>query len=415
MTNTLPPSDPSAEQALLGAAMINPGVIDATGDRLRPSDFYSKTNATVWKAITRLHEEGKDVDFIQVKSFLGGKVDGGYVDSLLDACPVAANAKEYARSVREHAVRRQIIEAGHRITMLGHEDGSAESLIDRAETLAYELDSSRMQEDEPIGTVALTVLDDAESGKSKIALATGLPSIDEKAGGLHEQNFVVIGARPGIGKTALALGIALHVAQTEKVLFFSLEMSKRELVERALCILGRVDLRHIRECRITERDRPMLSAAYDKIIGLDLVVYDRLSCTPGEMRSRIRREKPKLVFVDYLQLMTLGGRAESRFLEVSTISRKMKEMAKEYNCTVVALSQLNRDSEGPLSDGKPKLSQLRESGAIEQDADQVWLMSWPKDKHGIVTVNVAKNRHGSIGEVELDWWPHQTRFSDRHG
>ena len=424
-TSTLhrpPPYCGDAEMALLGAALSSTHAIEATIDIVSPSDFYLSTHSEIWRAAVRLFDEGKNPDIITVKEFLGERADADYLGHLADATPAISNAIHYARLVKKSSVLRRLIEVGREVESLGYSQEDPEELIDQAEQYVYSLTSARHIDEQPLFDLAAKIIEDARSNEPPPMVKTGFRDLDEKTGGMHDQNMVVIGARPGIGKTALAMHVAIHVAGKFPVAFFSLEMGRGELVERALCSLSRVALRKVRMRSVDDAEVGRLSDALSRLPHNNLTVYDDPQVTMMSLRSRLRRKPAKLVIVDYLQLMKLGGRPESRYQEVSELSRQLKALAKENKCCVLALSQLNRESEGFMSDGKPKLSQLRESGAIEQDADMVWLMSWPKRKdedqlahipgHEVI-IDIAKNRHGPVGEVKLDWLPTYTRFEDQ--
>jgi len=249
-------------------------------------------------------------------------------------------------------------------------------------------------------------------------VSTGFKSIDQYAQGLHDGAFIVVGARPGIGKTCLGLAIAQRVAKEGTVLFFSMEMSASELMERTLSSVACVSLTHMRERKLSPDELASLYSAQGELEERDLRFIDNPNMSVMALKSKVRQHARRfplaLVVVDYLQLMTLGQRAENRREEVSMMSRQLKSLAREVGVPIIALSQLNRMS---TFDGtKPDISQLKESGSLEQDADQCWILSWPKMKEfggaKSITLDIAKNRHGPLGEVDLIWVPQYTRVEE---
>jgi replicative DNA helicase len=249
-------------------------------------------------------------------------------------------------------------------------------------------------------------------------VSTGFPSVDEYAHGLHEGSLIILGARPGVGKTCVALAIAKNVAAHGPVFFFSMEMRAAELMERLYASVACVSLTHIRERNLSSTEKSFLYTAKEEVDSLDLQFFDDPSTTllslKGKVRQLSKEKKPKLIVVDYLQLMYLGSKAESRREEVSAMSRQLKQLAMEIGVPVLALSQLNRVS--TFEGGKVDISQLKESGSLEQDADQVWLLDWPtKQEFGgsqSMILKVAKNRNGPIGDVDLIWVPAYQRVEN---
>ena len=412
----LPPVlwDEAAEQAVLGAMLLSSSAVSAVTAILDAADYYLPTNGVIHAAIVKLTAADSPVDTVTVS----GKVDlpEGYVQSLVDYCPAVANAAVYARTVRDLSLARAVARVGMEIAELAESRKlDVRGLIDEAERKVLSISPpSEAQCMSSIATIATRIAEDLGQGKPAKCWHTGFEAVDDLLGGLHPQSFIVIGARPGLGKTAWALNIARAVAHQGPVLFFSLEMSDEEVGERFLSAAASVRLRDLRERKISDEKLADIYAAIGKADSLGLEIIWDPRTTLASLKSIARRRRAKgglaLIVIDYLQLMHTGERAESRWAEVTTISRELKVLARELEVPVLALSQLNREQDSHWSDGKPKLSQLRESGAIEQDADAVLLLSWPKDKKGVVLVNVAKNRHGPLGEVELTWQPQYMRF-----
>jgi replicative DNA helicase len=412
MTDPLP-YDETAERALLGAMLTNKTAVVVAQDFCVADDLFTDSHRRIFSAIVRLFGEGRDIDSVTVGGQLPDERD--YLHVLADSCPAASNVGEYARIVHDRAQRRRLLRVGQEIAALAAEDDDVRKLVDRAEGKLYTIDPSRERQPEQAKDILVRLMDDISEAVPSQSIPTGFASVDELMGGMHPSNLVIIGARPGIGKTSFALAVAANAATLGRVLFFSLEMSRDELVERLACSRASVKLRHVREHSLESEELVRLTRAAGEIEKLDLKVDDEPGQTLLSLRAACRRERSKseiaLVVIDYLQLLTIGYRTESRFTEVSAMSRELKGLARTMGCPILALSQLNRESESHWSDGKPRLSHLRESGSIEQDADAVLLLSWPKDKQGWVNVDIAKNRHGPLGEVQLIWTPQYTRFA----
>ena len=408
----LPPYDEEAERAVLGAMLQNPNAVPAAQDYLNAEDFYTDKHRQIFQSVTRVWSEGRNLDHITISAELPEQRD--YVHLLFDTCYVTTNVTEYARIVHDHAQRRLLLRTGQEIAQLAHRKDDIKKLVDLAEQKVYGISPTRVRKPEQVKDILARVISEQDDETPTHTLTTGFPRIDELVGGLHDSNLVIVGARPGIGKTSFGLAIAEHAAAAGRVLFFSLEMSRVELAERLGCSLASVSLRNLREHSLQAEELARLCNHMGHVEKLDLLIEDEPGQTLLSVRGTARREASKkhlsLIVIDYLQLMTLGYRTESRFVEVSAMSRELKNLARTLRCPVLALSQLNRESESHWSDGKPRLSHLRESGSIEQDADVVLLLSWPKDKPGFVNVDVAKNRHGPLGEVQLIWTPQYTRF-----
>lgn len=414
----LPPHDLEAERAVLGAMLTNPGSIPVAQDYICEQDFYLDSHRAIFRSIVTAYANGSEPDHITIGAELPEQKD--YLHHLCESFYLSTNVTEYARIVHDKAARRALRATGQEIAELAHSEEDVRKLVDIAESKVFSISPTRLRRPEQMADVLARVLEEQDEEVPVESVGTGFARLDELIGGLHASDLVIIGARPGIGKTSFALAIASHAARHGRVIFFSLEMNRTQLAERLGCSLSSVNLRSLRERSLHPDERARLVRQMAEVEHLDLLIDDEPGHTLLSVRATARREAAKLghgrhlalIVVDYLQLMTLGYRAESRFVEVSTMSRELKALARTLNCPVLALSQLNRESESHFSDGKPKLSHLRESGSIEQDADIVMLLSWPKDRQGYVNIDVAKNRHGPLGDVELLWTPQYTRFAD---
>jgi len=419
MTDPIPPYDEEAEQAVLGAMLTSPHAIPVAVEYLSASSFYGERHQDIYHAIMNNWSRSADsVDVVTVSNAVPDHRD--YLHVLLERCPTASNTAHYAQIVQQVATQRDLIKAGHKIVEIGysHPDDPA-ALIDSAEGLIHGLRPESDRSTHRLREGLHQWLKNLEDKTPPPIVSTGFRSIDKVTGGLHEGNFVVVGARPGIGKTCLALAIAERVARKELVLFFSLEMSYEEVLERLICSLSSVPMSAARHRRLDKKMYAQVLGIINDIERSDLRIHDASSLSLLDLKAKCRQFSAKrkigLIVIDYLQLMTLGKRTESRFHEVSTISRELKGLARDLSVPVMALSQLNRESQ--FQGTKPELHQLRETGSLEQDADMVWLLSWPKDGGSFggqssVIIDVAKNRHGPPGEVEMVWYPDYQRFDE---
>ncbi|MBI4411510.1 MAG: replicative DNA helicase [Deltaproteobacteria bacterium] len=431
----VPPQNVEAERAVLGSILIDHETINKVLEILRPDVFYREGHRKIFATMIALFEKGEPTDFVTVSNHLqaAGELDfiGGasYLSGLVDAIPSSANVMAYARIVREKAVVRRLIEAAAEIATQGYERGDdADTLMDYAEKRIFDLAEDKM------GQSFVQVKDLVKDGFKKIeqlfeskgqltGLATGFTEFDHLTCGLQPSDLIIIAGRPSMGKTALALNIAEHAAINEKatVALFSLEMSKEQLVTRMLCSQAHIDSSRLRKGEIEERDWPQLTRAAGNLSEINLFIDDTAAVTVLEMRAKLRRLKREkgvnLVIVDYLQLVRSTGSTQSREQEISEISRSLKGLAKELKVPVIALSQLNRAVES-RQNRRPQLSDLRESGAIEQDADviafiyrdEVYDPNTP-DK-GIAEIIVGKQRNGPIGFSRLAFLNSYTRFEN---
>jgi replicative DNA helicase len=435
---SVPPQNLEAEESVLGAMMISPGAIAAVSEILDASDFYRDSHARIYRAALHLYGRNEPVDAITLTNELEqrGELEavGGRVrlHELARLVPATANARHYAEIVRETATLRGLIRVGGEIAQLGWQrEGEPAELVARAEQLVYELGERRSEGElvlfkETLVETFQRISHLYESGAEVTGLASGFKDLDRITAGFQPANLVVVAARPSMGKSAFALEIAGHVAcdQQTPCAFFSLEMSRQEIAQRLICSRGKVDAHHIRTGRLAKEDWPRLAHACGQLEAAPLYVDDTPALSLLELRARaqtLKRREPKLglVVVDYLQLMTTGRSEESRLQEVSAISRGLKEIAKDLDLPVVALSQLNRSPE-QRHDKRPMLSDLRESGSIEQDADLVLFLYreeyYDRDdaddsKKGIAEVIVAKHRNGPIGSFNLAFISRYAKFA----
>ncbi|GAA3988819.1 replicative DNA helicase [Thermobifida alba] len=430
-----PPHDIMAEQCVLGGMLLSKEAITQVVEIVRSSDFYRPAHQTIYDTIIDLFSRGEPVDAISVNAELTKRGEitrvGGapYLHTLTDTVPTAANAGYYARIVADRAVLRRLVEAGTRIAQIGYSgDGEIDDLVDRAQAEIYKVAEKRTGEDYlPLSDIMPGALDELEAISSHDDTLTGVPTgftdFDALSNGLHPGQMIIIAARPAVGKSTLALDFARAAAIKHQLttVFFSLEMGRNEIVMRLLSAEARVPLHTMRSGMMTDDDWARLARRMGEVAGAPLFIDDSPNLSMMEIRAKCRRLKQqhdlKLVIVDYLQLMSSTGRVESRQQEVSEMSRSLKLLAKELEVPVVALSQLNRGPE-QRTDKKPQISDLRESGSIEQDADMVILL-YREDVHekespraGEADLIVAKHRNGPTATVTVAFQGHYSRFVD---
>ncbi len=432
----VPPHDLDAEEALLGAMLLSRDAISDAVNLLRPEHFYRPAHAHVYEAICALYAEGEPADAITVSAELNRrglaeKVGGNAaLVKLQTGTPASANAARYANIVHEAATLRKLIEVGGEIVDLGY-DGTDDVVktVDTAEAMVYRLAADRMSDTTarlsellPDNLARIEML--YEQGETVTGTPTGFNDLDEITSGLQPSTLVVIGARPSVGKTSFALGMAAHAAirVNKPVLIFSLEMSQMEISQRILCAEARVDASRVRTGKLSDQDWADISNAIGRLSPAPIWVDDNPAVTIMEIRGKSRRLRSQtgelgMVVVDYLQLMTGRHNAENRQVEVSEISRGLKILARELECPVVALSQLSRNLE-QRQDKRPVLADLRESGSIEQDADIVMFLYRDEVYNpespdiGVAEVMVAKHRTGPTGKTRLSFINNQTRFAN---
>jgi len=431
----VPPHDNEAEQSVLGAMLVNPNAIAAAVETLQADDFYRDSHRAVYRAILTLCDRGEEVDVVTVGAQLErvgelAKVGGReFVHALAEFVPAAANAPYYAGIVREQSVLRSLIRVGNEIAELGYQHpGETRDLLDRCEQKVFAIQQQRsVGEFEHIREVLVRNFEHLaalDSDRGVTGVASGFEAIDRLTGGFQRANLIVLAARPGVGKTSLALNMAQHIATEGRrpdgsrhaVAVFSLEMSAEELGERLMCSSARVSSHKLRTGNLSPDDHAKLVQAAGVLEKADIFIDDTAGLNMFELRAKARRLQAKtplsLVIVDYLQLMTGDGRADNRQQEVSNISRAMKQLARELSVPVIAVSQLNRAPEA-RADREPQLADLRESGAIEQDADMVmFIYEDPSDpaSKGVVKLKIAKHRNGPTGLVRLGFVRDYTQF-----
>lgn len=430
-----PPNDIAAEQCVLGGMLLSKDAISDVLDVIRGPDYYRPAHQLVHEVILDLYGRGEPADPVTVSAELTRRGDIGrmggapYLHTLIASVPTAANAGYYARIVRERAILRRLVEVGTRIVQLGYggDGDDADALVDRAEAEVYGVTDRRTTEDYlPLSALLAPALDEVEAiGKRGVmtGVPTGFADLDALTNGLHPGQMIVIAARPAIGKSTVALdfGRAAAIHAGLPTVIFSLEMSRNEITMRLLSAEARVALHHMRTGQLSDPDWTKLARRMSEVADAPLFIDDSPNMSMAEIRSKCRRLKQqhglKLVIVDYLQLMSSPKRVENRQQEVSEISRSMKLMAKELNVPVVALSQLNRGPE-QRTDKRPMLSDLRESGSIEQDSDMVILLhredAYQREspRAGEADFIVAKHRNGPTTTVTVAFQGHYSRFVD---
>jgi replicative DNA helicase len=434
----VPPQNRDAEESVLGAMMLSPGAIAAVSEILTSDgrEFYRESHAKIYRAALGLYAKGEPVDAITLADELdergelenvGGKLR---IHELASLAPTTANAHHYAQIVRETATLRGLIRAGGEIAQLGWDrPGETTELVDQAEQIVFDLSQQRtrgefshIEELLKESFERITAL--YESGADVTGVPSGFRDIDRITSGFQEGNLVIVAARPSMGKSALGLCMAanLGVRKGVPVALFTLEMSKSEVTQRLMCSEAKVESQRLRTGKLAADDWPRLTAACDKLAKAPIYVDDTGSITMMEIRSKARRLKQKhpelgLIIVDYLQLMTSGTNAENRVQEVSQISRSLKVLARDLGVPIIALSQLSRAVE-QRHDKRPILSDLRESGSLEQDADIVCFIyrdeyyNDESDQQGLAEVIVAKHRNGPTDTVKLSFLRRYAKFAD---
>ena len=431
----LVPQNLDAEISVLGASMLTPNVIPSVSEIVRPHHFYRQSHQRIFEVIEDLFSRGEPVDPITVSEELANRASlepvGGraFIHSLVTAVPAATNARHYAEIVRENFYLRSLIRVGGEITEMGYRREQAPmDLIDKAEQMVFEISQVRVVgEFEPIAELINENFAELErrgvEGHPTVGCETGFRDLDGLISGFQPANLIILAARPSMGKTALALNIARNVSvdQSKPVAIFSLEMSKYELVQRMMCSEAKVDNFRVRRGILQTNEWSRLAAACTPLHKAPIFIDDSASVNLMEIRAKARRLRARqkdlgLIVVDYLQLMMGDANVENRQQEISRISRGLKMLARELQVPVLALSQLSRQVE-QRAGNRPLLSDLRESGAIEQDADvvlfiyreEVYNRDAPKGEAEII---VGKQRNGPIGECKLTFAPSYTRFGN---
>ena len=436
MKERIPPHNEEAEKSVLGAVMLNKDVLSEVLEEVTADDFYNESHREIFRAIWELYKENTAVDMLTVCEELKKRkaldMAGGraYIATLTAEVPSTANAVEYAKIVAEKATLRQMIKTSEDITEKGYDAKmDAGEILDYAESGIFKIAQKRQKNDyAKIQDVLLTnikIIDQAAQNKDKIVgIPTGFKDIDEKTSGLQRSDLIIVAARPAMGKTAFALNIAQQsaVKAGSSVIIFSLEMSKEQLGQRLLAMQARVEMQKLKQGDLDRKDWDRITMALDELNNTKIVIDDTPGISIMEMRNKCRRLKAEqgldLVVIDYLQLMSLQSKTDNRQQEISAISRNLKLLAREMDCPVIVLSQLSRAPE-QRQDHRPILSDLRESGSIEQDADIVICLyrddyyNEYTEKPGVCEVNIAKHRSGPTDKVELTWVSRYTKFSDK--
>ena len=430
------PHNTEAEQAALGSMLIDSRCIPDVIELLKPDDFYLPQNRDIFETIYSMFSYSQVIDPVTVleqmrlKGLYDENTTRDYILQLMDITPTSANVREYVNIVLDKALLRRVAEASGEISALVQEgEGDAQSILEAAERKIYAIRQGRgVRGLEPISSVLISVYARlSELAKSEDAipgLSTGLADLDAGITGLNKSDFILLAARPGMGKTSMALHIALHAGKHsgKTVAFFSFEMSREQLAMRLISNESFVPSKKLLTGKLSDEDWKKIAAASAVLSKTDIRIDDNPTLTVADMNAKCRRiEDLGLVVIDYLQLMQSAGTGkgysgENRQQAVSDISRSLKIMAKELNVPVLCLSQLSRANES-RADKRPMLSDLRESGAIEQDADIVLFLyrddyyNENSDRHNVAECRIAKNRHGETGTVELQWLPEYTTFS----
>lgn len=430
------PQSLEAEQCVVGAMLMDPNTVPVATEIINESDFYYQLYGTIFITIVELYNQNKSVDPVTVINLLREKgvaqeyTEAGFISGLMNAVPLATNIRSYCDIVKKKSLLRQIISVNQDIEKDCYSgEKSVEDILDSTEAKFLSLLQKRgVGDSTPIEDVVDEAMDRIEEASKLEGNVTGIPTgfldLDYQTAGLQNSDMILIAARPSMGKTAFALNIAHYVAMHEKkwVAIFSLEMSKDQLMNRLLSLESRVDAQKLRTGNLSDTEWGDLLEAADKLAEAPLIIDDTPAISVSELRSKCRKFKQEhdlsLVMIDYLQLMTNSKKSDSRQQEISDISRALKSLARELNVPVVALSQLNRGVE-QRDDKRPMLSDLRDSGAIEQDADVVMFIyrddyyNKDTDRKGISEIIIAKQRNGPVGTIELVWLPELTRFANK--
>src|SRR6478609_7578099 len=430
-----PPQDMAAEQSVLGSMLISKDAIADVSEAIRGVDFYRPSHETIFDAIIDLYGRGEPVDMVTVAAELQRRGElqriGGapYLHTLSANVPIAANAGYYAEIVREKAILRRLVDAGTKIVQIGYAgEGQVDDVVDQAQAEVYKVADRRTGEDyAPLSDIMTGVLDEIEAISNResgiYGVPTGFADFDELTNGLHSGQMIIVAARPAMGKSTLALDFcrAASIHNNLASVFFSLEMTRTEITMRLLSAEAKVPLNHIRNGNMNDDDWAKLARKMGEVSSAPMFIDDSPNMTMMEIRAKARRLKQrhdlKLIVNDYMQLMSSGKKVESRQLEVSEFSRQIKLLAKELELPIIALSQLNRGPE-QRADKRPAMSDLRESGSLEQDADMVILLhrddvyERESTRPGEADLIVAKHRNGPTRDITVAFQGHYSRFVD---
>ncbi len=432
-----PPQSGEAEKTVLGGILLNNKSLNVILSIISPEDFYRDANRKIIEKIISLVDKGQPVDVVTLSEELqkDGSLEevGGasYLSSLMDGVPKSLNVEFYARIIKEKSLLRQLILSSAKIISSSYEQREdADELLDEAQASIIEVAEQRVKPGFiPVGSLTAPTLDMIKALHDRKETVTGVPTgfrdLDGLTSGFHDSEFIVVAARPSMGKTALCLNISQYAGlkSNYSIGFFSLEMAKEQVMVRLLCAEAQLDIKKVRTGFIGERDFEKLKLSAEVLSQARIFIDETPALTVMEMKAKARRLKMEhnldLLFIDYIQLMRPGGRFENRTQEMSYISRSLKELAKETKIPVVGISQLSRAPEKGRREPVPQLSDLRESGAIEQDADVVVFIYRPEfyrpndeNVRGIAEVNVAKQRNGPTGKVNLAFIREYARFAD---
>lgn len=435
MEGRIPPHSVEAEKSVLGASLLSKDALFDVVETVKPEDFYDENHKEIFKAMLELHRKNAPVDALTVAeelkkrnslNMVGGRA---YIASLSSGTPTTSNAMEYAKIVAEKAAVRRLINTADDIVTKGYDDSmDANQMLDYAESGIFEISQARQKgQYTHLKDVLLTnieIIDKASQLDGGLTgVTTGFKYLDEKTSGLQKSDLIILAARPAMGKTAFALSLSLNAAVKggASVMIFSMEMSKEQLGQRLLSMESKVDMQSLKTGRLERRDWDDINIALDVLSKANIHIDDTAGINIMEMKSKCRRLKAEegldLVVIDYLQLMTPEGKADSRTQEISVISRNLKLLARELDCPVIVLSQLSRAPE-TRTDHRPMLSDLRESGSIEQDADIVIFLyrddyyNEDTEVPGECEVIIAKQRSGPTGTVKVTWLDKLTKFVD---
>ena len=433
----VPPHNLDAEQSLLGAMLLSPAAASDVIEKIHAQDFYRKSHSRIYEAISKVFIDGEPIDPIVIAEELdkmgvlesvGGR---SFIHTLMNFVPTAANAMHYAEILKRHSTLRSLIRVATDIASIGYEaPDDLEAAIDKAESLIFDVSKKRISE-------RFSILEDliaenwdridklGASDTDITGLATGFTELDKLTSGFQPSDLIVIAARPAMGKTSFALEVARHVGVNEgkAVALFSLEMSKVQVAQRLLCSEAMVKSQHLRSpSRLTDREHQKLASASGPLSKARIFIDDTANITIMEIRAKARRlmsrEDVSLIIVDYMQLIQGGSRSENRQQEISEISRALKVLGRELNVPVVAVSQLSRAVESRTDDRRPRLADLRESGAIEQDADLV-IFIYRDEKYnpetedkGIAEIIIRKHRNGPTDTVRLQFKEDYAKFGN---
>ena len=431
----VPPQDLAAEQSVLGAMLMSKLAVDPAADILDGRDFYRPAHELIFDTIVDLANRGEPADAITVAAELQrrgeiGRIGGApYLHTLVASVPIAANVDFYADIVHEKAVLRRLVEVGQRIAQLGQAgQGEVSDIVDRAQKEVLDVDGSKQGEDyNTVSSLMTMTIDEIEEiqgrGTEMHGVSSGFPDLDRLTTGFRSGQMIVVAARPGVGKSTLGLDFcrSASIRHQKPSAIFSLEMTGSEIAMRMLSAEAKVNVSQMRGGGMSQRDWDAIAKAMPRVQSAPMVIDDSPNMTMPEIRSKARRIKKQhgleFMVIDYLQLMTSGKRVENRQVEVSEFSRQIKLLAKELEIPVVAISQLNRGSE-QRTDKTPMLSDLRESGSIEQDADIVLLLNRPdaygageSERPGEADIIIAKNRSGPTNRVAVSFQGHYSRFT----